>query len=134
MHELTSPQVEQELREETELLRKFKAGGVILFVFSKSRYEFYQKSIEPSDDVHRLLSSCAEHCLSGHQHRSCFLIKPVGNLSQVFSGRHHSLNCCHSEPFLSVGVLVCSLELQVYFCCSSFRFSADNIEVNCERL
>jgi hypothetical protein len=40
VHKLASSKIEEELREQTELLRKFEARGVIFFVLGKACYKF----------------------------------------------------------------------------------------------
>ena len=51
MQELTSSEVEHELREETKLTRKLEAAWVVLFVLRESCNEFNQHPVEPPDNI-----------------------------------------------------------------------------------
>ena len=53
--------------------------------------------------------------VSRNQNRSSLLIKSIGHISEIFSCRHHFLNCGDSESFLPIDMLVGGLELHIYF-------------------
>ena len=56
MQKLATAQVEQELGEKTEFSRQFEGVWLVFLIFSESCYKLDEHSVEPSDDVHWLLS------------------------------------------------------------------------------
>jgi len=70
--------------------------------------------------------------LSRHQNGSCFLIKTVRHLSQIFSSWHDSLYSCNSESFLSINMLISRLELKMHLLLGGLCLCSYYVKIHCE--
>ena len=79
LQELTSTQVEHELRINREILSQLETRWVLFSVLRKLLTQSNQHPIEPPQDVGRIINLSFENCNPSHEDGCCFLIERLGN-------------------------------------------------------
>jgi hypothetical protein len=79
LQELTSTQVEHELRIDREILSQLETRWIFFSVFSKLLTQSNQHPIKPPQDIGRIINLCFKDCNPSHEDGCCFLIERLGN-------------------------------------------------------
>jgi len=79
LQELTSTQVEHELRINGEILSQLEARWVLFSVLRKLLTQSNQHPIEPPQDIRRIINLGFKDCNPSHENGRCFLVERLGD-------------------------------------------------------
>ena len=79
LQELTSTQVEHELRINREILSQLETRWIFFSVFSKLLTQSNQHPVEPPQNIGRIVNLRFENGDPSHEDGCCFLIEGLGN-------------------------------------------------------
>ena len=96
---------------------------------SEASHKFDQGTIEPPDDIERVLGESLENGITSKNDRSCLLVETKSQFLLVVRVRHDSLNGSHSHSAPSSHVLVRCHKLESEFVADWQGASVGDVEI-----